>query len=225
MHKPVEKEFHEARQLFFAQFGNALVTNTYLKIALTLVSLVALGLLILNFRTQHMVRNFQPLVIRIDEIGRAQAVAYNDFKYKPQDVEMKYFLSQFCILHYGRNHHTIKDNLPQSLYFLESNMANAVLANLKKTKLIENFLQNAILPDVNIEIKNVVLEEIQHPPFRAKVDMEKVYLNPLDRSEVKRETATVTFVYAFKPAADGPLTPINPLGLMISYFREDTAFK
>src|SRR5215467_13924742 len=68
------KEFNEAKQLFFAQFGNALVTNTYLKVALTLVSLIALGLLLLNFKTQEVVRNFKPLVIRIDEIGRAEAL-------------------------------------------------------------------------------------------------------------------------------------------------------
>jgi type IV secretory pathway TrbF-like protein len=225
MNKPAEKEFHEARQLFFAQFGNALVTNTYLKIALTLVSLLAVGLIILNLRTQHMVRNFQPLVIRIDEIGRAQAVAYSDFKYKPQDVEMKYFLSQFCILHYGRNRYTIKENLPQSIYFLESNLATAVLGQLKKSKLIENFLQNPVLPDVNVEIKNVVLEEIQRPPYRAKVDIEKVYLNSVDRSEARRESATVSFVYSFKAVSDNRLIPVNPLGLVISYFREDTAFK
>ena len=69
-----QKDFNEAKQLFFAQFGNALVTNTYLKIALTVVSLIALGLLVLNFKTHQTVRNFKPLVIRIDEIGRAQAL-------------------------------------------------------------------------------------------------------------------------------------------------------
>jgi type IV secretory pathway TrbF-like protein len=220
-----EKDFNEARQLFFAQFGNALVTNTYLKIALTLISFIALGLIVLNFQTLKVVKNFQPLVIRIDEIGRAQAVAYSDFKYKPQDVEMKYFLSQFCILHYSRNRYTIKDTIPQSLYFLESSLANAVLDNLKKTKLIEKFLENSTLPDVNIEIKNVVLEEIQTPPYKARVDIEKVYVNNIDHGEAKRETATITFVYIFKPTSDVRMVTTNPLGLRISYFREDMAFR
>jgi type IV secretion system protein VirB5 len=105
------KDFNEAKQLFFAQFGNALVTNTYLKIALAGVSLIALGLLLLNFRTHQIVRNFKPLVIRIDQIGRAEAVAYQNLTYKPQDVEMKYFLSQFCKLHYARNRATLKGQL------------------------------------------------------------------------------------------------------------------
>jgi type IV secretory pathway TrbF-like protein len=220
-----EKDFNEARQLFFAQFGNALVTNTYLKIALTLLSFVALGLLVLNLQTLKVVKNFQPLVIRIDEIGRAQAVAYNDFKYKPQDVEMKYFLSQFCLLHYSRNRYTIKDAITQSLVFLESSLANAMLDNLKKTRVIEKFLENPTLPDVNIEVKNVVLEEIQSPPYKARVDIEKVYISPIDQTETKRELATVTFVYGFHPTADARMVTTNPLGLRISYFREDTAFR
>jgi type IV secretory pathway TrbF-like protein len=220
-----EKDFNEAQQLFFAQFGNALVTNTYLKIALTLLSLVTLGLIVLNFQTLKVVKNFQPLVIRIDEIGRAQAVAYSEFKYKPQDVEMKYFLSQFCVLHYSRNRYTIKDTIPQSLYFLESGLANAVLDNLKKTKLIEKFLENSTLPDVNIEIKNVVLEEIQTPPFKARVDLEKVYMNTIDRSVIRREMAAITFVYTFKSTTDTSMITTNPLGLRISYFREDMAFR
>ena len=115
------KDFNEAKQLFFAQFGNALVTNTYLKIALALVSLIALGLLVLNFKTHQIVRDFKPLVIRIDQIGRAEAIAYQNLTYKPQDVEMKYFLSQFCKLHYARNRATLKDSFSQSLYFHRRN--------------------------------------------------------------------------------------------------------
>ena len=40
-----------ARRQYVELFGSALVMNTYLKIALLCVSLVAVGLLALNFRT------------------------------------------------------------------------------------------------------------------------------------------------------------------------------
>ena len=69
-----QKDFNEAKQLFFAQFGNALVTNTYLKIALAAVSFIALGLLVLNFKTHQTVRNFKPLVIRIGALLGAFAM-------------------------------------------------------------------------------------------------------------------------------------------------------
>ena len=219
------KDFNEAKQLFFAQFGNALVTNTYLKITLALVSLIALGLLLLNFKTREVIRNFKPLVIRIDEIGRAEALAYQNFQYKPQEREVKYFLSQFCLLHYSRNRLTLKDTFSRSLYFLDGRLANTILDSVKKTRLMETYMSDANLPDVEVEIKNVVLEEIQNPPYKAKVDMNKLYLSRADRTILKQELSTSSFVYAFKEKVENQLIPVNPLGLTITYFREDQAFK
>ena len=45
------KTLESAKRQFVELYGSALVMNTYLKIALVLVSLVAVGLLALNFRT------------------------------------------------------------------------------------------------------------------------------------------------------------------------------
>ena len=45
------KTLDSAKRQFVELYGSALVLNTYLKIALVLVSLVALGLLGLNFHT------------------------------------------------------------------------------------------------------------------------------------------------------------------------------
>ena len=45
------KTLENAKRQFVELYGSALVMNTYLKIALVLVSLVALGLLGLNFHT------------------------------------------------------------------------------------------------------------------------------------------------------------------------------
>ena len=46
----------DAKRQYVELFGSALVMNTYLKIALLCVSLVAVGLLVLNFRTHQEVR-------------------------------------------------------------------------------------------------------------------------------------------------------------------------
>ena len=45
------KTIENAKRQFVELYGSALVMNTYLKIALVLVSLIALGLLALNFHT------------------------------------------------------------------------------------------------------------------------------------------------------------------------------
>src|SRR5471032_217204 len=83
----------DAQRQYVELFGSALVMNTYLKIALLCVSLIALGLLALNVRTQTKAERLKPLVIRIDDIGRAQALQYDMLTYQPQGQapELKYF--------------------------------------------------------------------------------------------------------------------------------------
>ena len=70
------KTLDNAKRQFVEVYGSALVLNTYLKIALVLVSLVALGLVAFNFHTAGQAAQLKPLVIRIDDIGRAEAVQY-----------------------------------------------------------------------------------------------------------------------------------------------------
>jgi type IV secretory pathway component VirB8 len=52
-----------------------------------------------------------------------------------------------------------------------------------------------------------------------------VYYSPSDHSEIKRDLYTANFVFVFKSNVPNELIPINPLGLAITYFREDQAFK
>ncbi len=98
-----DSSFQDAKRLYLEQYGDPMVTNTYLKIALTLVSLLAVGLLLLDLKTIRTFENFRPLVIRIDDLGRAEAINYHNLEYKPQDAEAKYFISQFCALYYRRS--------------------------------------------------------------------------------------------------------------------------
>ena len=63
--------FHDAKRLYLEQYGDPMAANTYLKIALLLLSLVCIGLLLVDMRTIRTFQNFRPLVIRIDQLGRA----------------------------------------------------------------------------------------------------------------------------------------------------------
>jgi type IV secretory pathway TrbF-like protein len=220
-----DRSFHDAKRLYLEQYGDPMVTNTYLKIALVLVSLVALGLALVDLRTIRTFQNFRPLVIRIDDLGRAEAINYHNFEYKPQDAEAKYFLSQFCMLFYRRNRYTIQNDFSKSLYFLDGKLANGILDEYRKTDIVRKFLTNTATPEIDIDVKKVALEELQTPPYRARVDFYMVYYSPADHSELKRDLYTATFLFVFKSQVPNELIPINPLGLAITYFREDQAFK
>jgi type IV secretion system protein VirB5 len=220
-----DRTFLDAKRLYLEQYGDPMVTNTYLKIALTLVSLIAVGLLVLDWKTIRTFENFRPLVIRIDDLGRAEAINYHNLEYKPQDAEAKYFLSQFCALYYRRNRYTIQDDFSKALYFLDGKLADGILDAYRKDDIIKKFLMNSSAAEIDIEVKKVALEDMQTPPFKARVDFYMVYYSPADHSEIQRDLYTANFVFVFKSKVPNELIPINPLGVAITYFREDQAFK
>jgi type IV secretory pathway TrbF-like protein len=220
-----DSTFHDAKRLYLESCGDPMVTNTYLKIALVLVSLVAAGLALVDLKTIRTFQNFRPLVIRIDDLGRAEAINYHNLEYKPQDAEAKYFLSRFCNLYYRRNRYTIQDDFSKSLYFLDGKLANGILDAYRKDDIIKKFITNTAAPEIDVDVKKVALEEMQTPPFRARVDFYMVYYSPADHSELKRDLYTATFVFLFKSQVPNELIPINPLGMTVTYFREDQAFK
>ena len=220
-----DASFQNAKRLYLESCGDPMVTNTYLKIALVLVSLGAVGLALVDLRTIRTFQNFRPLVIRIDDLGRAEAINYHNLEYKPQDAEAKYFLSRFCALYYRRNRYTIQDDFSKSLYFLDGKLADGILDAYRKDDIIRKFLTNTSSSEIDIDVKKISLEELQTPPYRARVDFYMVYYSPADHSELKRELYTANFVFIFQSHVPNELIPINPLGVTISYFREDQAFK
>src|ERR1700676_589441 len=131
-----DNTFHDAKRLYLESYGDPMVTNTYLKIALALLALVCVALALIDLRTIRTFENFRPLVIRIDDLGRAEAINYHNFEYTPQDAEAKYFLSQFCGLYYRRNRYTIQDDFSKSLSFLDGKRANGILDEYRKTDIV-----------------------------------------------------------------------------------------
>jgi hypothetical protein len=94
--------------------------------------------------------------------------------------------SMFCRLHDARN----RDSFSQALYFVEGMLANTIIDGFRKSKVLERYMSDPNLPKIDIDLKNIVLEEIQNPPYNAKVDLQKVYLSRVDRGEIKREFST-----------------------------------
>ena len=164
--------------------------------------------------------SLKPLVIRIDEVGRATAVAYDRFAYKPQGPELKYRLTQFVTQHYGRMRATARENYAASLYFLDGRLADATMAANQKSRAIETFLTSGT-EEVEVAVKNVALEDLRARPFKATVDFEKVYVSPGDHVERTRERFVAHVVFVVKDRVPNAFIPINPLGLTITPFRED----
>jgi type IV secretion system protein VirB5 len=217
-------DYAEAQRQYVELYGSLAVMNTYLKIALLAVSLVALALIALDWKTYDNYRHLQPLVIRINDVGRAEAVNYGSLQYQPQEAEIKYFLALFVHAYYGRMRASVREAYPQSLYFLDGRLADAALEANKKSKVIETFLTGHG-EEIDIRVKNVAIEDLRQAPYKASVEFEKVYYSPADLSETRRARVLANFIFVIKQPVPNALVPVNPLGLTITYFREDQAFQ
>ena len=219
------KTMEGARRQFVELYGSALVMNTYLKIALVLISLVAVALVALNFRTVSRFANVKPLVIRIDEVGRAEAVQYDATKYQPQAPELRYFLTQFVVKHFSRIRSTVQREYPDSLFFLEPSLADATIAQNDQSRAIESFLTNPSSDEIDVQVQNVTLSELAKPPYKAAVTFQKVHYAPGTRAERQRETFVAQVDFGLRDRVPNEFVRVNPLGLQIDYFRVDQAFE
>lgn len=216
--------FNEAKQLYLEQYASAIVTGGYLKIAVALLSLVILGLVLMDFKMVRTLENFKPLVIRIDELGRAQAVAYDSIAYKPEYPETKYFLTRFCQLYYRRSRSTINDDFTQAMYFLDGKLAANTIEQFKQKNIIKTFLDDNLSSERDVEVQQVVVEPMEKAPYKATVDFFEIEYSPTDHTVAKRTLYTASFVFTFQDRVPNQDILVNPLGLTITNFREDEAF-
>ena len=219
------KSLENAKRQFAELYGSALVLNTYLKTAVVLLSLVALGLVALNFRTAAQAAHVKPLVVRIDDVGRAEAVQYDATAYHPQAPELRYFLTQFVVKHFTRVRSTVQREYPDSLFFLEPALADATIAQNEQSRALETFLTNLSAAENDVVVQNVSLSELTKPPYKAAVTFQKVLYTPGLRTERARETYVAQIDFMLRDRVPNEFVRVNPLGLQISYFRVDQAFE
>jgi type IV secretory pathway TrbF-like protein len=219
------KTLENAKRQFVELYGSALVMNTYLKIALVLVSLVAVGLLALNFHTTAKYAQVKPLIIRIDEVGRAEAVQYDATAYQPQPPELRYFLTQFVVKHFSRIRATVQREYPDSLLFLDGALADVTIAHNEQSRVIETFVTNPSADEIDVVVQNVSLSELSTPPYRATVSFQKVFYSPGTRYERARETHIAQVDFVLRDHVPNAFVRVNPLGLQVTYLHIDQAFE
>src|SRR5712692_21687 len=190
-------DFDVAQRQYVEHYCSVAVMNTYLKVAVLCLALANVALAVLNVRTYAAFHHLKPLVIRINQAGQAEAVNYGSLEYQPQEAEIKYFLIQFVQQHYARMRATVQENYTRSLYFLDGRLADAVMQANKKTKAIEAFLAGQT-EEAEIQVKNVAIEDLRKPPYKATVDFEKVYFAPGTHAELRRERYVANFVFVVK---------------------------
>jgi type IV secretion system protein VirB5 len=224
MKSEVIPDISRAAERYLEQYGDPLVTNTYLKIAMLCLAGLCVMLGLLVFKSQKALASAKPFIIRISDVGHAEAIDYRNFDYRPQEAENKYYLTRWANLYFGRNRYTIERDQTQALYFLNADVQRAVIEQEQKNNTIANYVKDSTLPYVDIEVKNVILDDLRQSPYSARIEFDKVFTNSGDQSVLKREKWTATVTYVFNPQVSNEKTTVDPLGLTIIRFRVDQAF-
>ena len=217
-------EMTRAAQRYLEQYGDPMVMNTYLKVAVLALSAVAVALTGVVFKSHQALASAKPLIIRIDNVGRAEAIDYRDFQYRPQEAENKYYLGRWAELYFSRNRFTLVRDQTASLYFMNSDVQRDVIEQERKAQTIPTYLKDSGLPDVTIVVKNVILDDLKMSPYSARIEFERIYTNAQDMHEPKREQLTASVTYVFRDSVHNQQLAVNPLGLTIIRFRVDQAF-
>jgi type IV secretory pathway component VirB8 len=200
------------------------VHNRFLRLALAAAAIVIVTLGLAMHKVVQTYANVKPLVIRVNELGQAAATQYSGLEYQPREAEVRYFLTNFVVDHYSRVRATRREAFQRQLYFMDAGHTRAAMEQEAKEHSIPKFLSGSD-DEVEIHVSNVAIQNLETQPFKASVQFEKVLLAAADRRELRRERYVAQFAFITLQAVPNSFITINPLGLVVTYFREDQAFE
>jgi hypothetical protein len=196
--------------------------NKIIRVSLAAVSVTVVLLGMGLFWTARQLSQRQVEVIRINEIGKADAVAYRS-DYAPQAPEIRYFLTQWAVDRYSRIRANVRNIYPRNYFFLDSSIAGELMEKDRREKAIVRFM-NGTGEENDVLVNNVHITNLQNRPYTADLYLTKVFYSSA-LTESHRENWVVRVNFSVNPQqVRNELVPFNPLGLTISYFREDQAF-
>src|SRR3954453_8929643 len=165
-----QPDLTRAAEKYLEQYGEPLVMNTYLKITVLALCVICMALAALVYRSQNALAAIHPMIVRINDVGRAEAIDYRNFQYRPQEAENKYYLTRWAELYFSRNRFTIERDQTNSLYFLNGDVQRAVIDQERKDNLIPTYIKDSTLPFVDVEVKEVVLDDLRQSPYSARIE-------------------------------------------------------
>jgi len=217
--KPMKRDKNAGRE-YAEIWGEAVQANRKLRrIVVLLAASCVLGVVVL-LRIAG-AEPPRPIVIRVDEVGRAEALAYEaaTAQADPLDPTTKYFLNRFVADFHSRRRATVEEHWTRSLRFLSTELANAAFQRDGG----EVAATAAGTAETEAQVENVVLRihPSPEPPHGATADFDLVYLN--GAREVRRERWTLTLRFEFLDSIPPELVVHNPMGILVTYLQADRA--
>ncbi len=156
-----------------------------------------------------------PLVVRVDEVGRAEVVDYQVERSSldQNDPVVGYFLNSFVRDHFERRHALRAERWQRSLAFLTVVLQRQVYADAVEELTV--FVSTPDAPEFLVENVLVRVVPQPEPPYRAEVIFDRV--EQFGPTEIARERMTLSLQFVFADSVPSAALLVNPLGLVITF--------
>jgi type IV secretion system protein VirB5 len=237
-HSPsVEAPMTPKQAILADEIGNEVYASHYAerkayRLILACGTVLLLGSMGLNLSLAR--RPIANRYIRIDEMGRAQAIQYSDLNYSPREGEVRTYLTDWANYRYTINRDTIGKKYPLNYYFLSGNLSAQLMNEDNANHLISQVIGGQI-EQSDDEVKNVTITTMSQETVQgaviargtALIALDKLY-SPRYSHEPRTEhwLISVTYYLNAKQVSDQAkvfpqFETINPLGLTITEFHEN----
>lgn len=195
-------------------------------------SVLLLGSFGLIFSLAH--RPIANRYIRIDEMGRAQAIQYTDLNYSPREGEVRTYLTDWANYRYTVNRETIAKKYPLNYYFLSQSLSSRLMNEDNANHLVSQVIAGQI-EQSEVEVRNVTITSMAEETVAgarmsrgtALVNIDRLY-SPTNSHEPRTEHWLLSVTYYLDPKQvneEARIFPqfetINPLGMTITEFHEN----
>jgi type IV secretion system protein VirB5 len=172
--------------------------------------------------------------IRIDEMGRAQAIAYSDLNYSPREGEIRTYLTDWANYRYSISRDTIGKKYALNYYFLSQSLASELMTEDNTSHLVSQVVSGQI-EQSEVEVKNVTITSMSEETVQgtriargaALIALDRLY-SPQNSREPRIEHWVLTVTYYLNPkqvSDQSRIFPqfetINPLGLTVTEFHKN----
>ena len=172
--------------------------------------------------------------IRIDEMGRAQAIEYSDLNYSPREGEVRTYLTDWANYRYTISRETIIKKYPLNYYFLSQNLSSQLMTEDNTNHLVSQVMGGQVEPS-DVEVKNVAITSMSQETVQGVVMARGTALVAIDKLYSARNSRdprtehwgiSVTYYLNPKQVSDQArvfpqFETINPLGLTVTEFHEN----
>ena len=172
--------------------------------------------------------------IRIDEMGRAQAIQYSDLNYSPREGEVRTYLTDWANYRYTLSRETVAKKYPLNYYFLSQQLASQMM-NQDNTDHLVSQVTAGQMEQSDVDVRNVTITSMSDEQVQgirmskgtALIDIDKIY-SARNSREPRTEHWMLSVTYYLNPkqvSDQARIFPqfetINPLGVTITEFHEN----